>query len=84
MSVPEPLTAEEIAEHLAVLEGWTRAGNEITRTTVLNPPNPSLLCTPSFPASWGRPTVSGAGTDLARAAVRIDGSASITASAGGV
>lgn len=32
MSVPEPLTDEEIAEHLVVLDGWTRDGNEITRT----------------------------------------------------
>lgn len=32
MNVPVPLTDEEITARLAVLEGWTRDGGEITRT----------------------------------------------------
>lgn len=32
MPVPEPLTDGEITQHLAELDGWTREGDEITRT----------------------------------------------------
>ncbi|MFG3000131.1 4a-hydroxytetrahydrobiopterin dehydratase [Streptomyces sp. NPDC048340] len=32
MGVPKPLTDEEITAALAALPGWTREGNEITRT----------------------------------------------------
>lgn len=32
MGVPEPLSDEAIAEHLAGLPGWERKGDEITRT----------------------------------------------------
>lgn len=32
MSIPEPLTDDQIAEHLAGPPGWTRDGDAITRT----------------------------------------------------
>ncbi|MFD9047698.1 4a-hydroxytetrahydrobiopterin dehydratase [Streptomyces zaomyceticus] len=32
MSVPAPLSDEEITERLAALPGWERSGDEITRT----------------------------------------------------
>jgi hypothetical protein len=32
-TAPEPFGKDEIAERLAALPGWTRAGNEITRTS---------------------------------------------------
>lgn len=32
MPVPEPLTDDEITDRLALLEGWTRDGDEIART----------------------------------------------------
>jgi 4a-hydroxytetrahydrobiopterin dehydratase len=32
MTVPEPLSDDQISERLAELDGWTREGDEITRT----------------------------------------------------
>src|SRR5258708_11395301 len=32
MPVPEPLSEDQIAQRLAELDGWTRDGNEISRT----------------------------------------------------